>query len=150
MGTMSTSRADRVESKPPSRDETHWIKIAGLQADARSIGRELKRRREGNHWTLQKVSDLTSRFHPKKSKISPAQISRIESGAVLAGLMELKLLCLVFECDLPELLRPSPPPWFVIRKSKSDQWLDDVLHDRRSFKRQSKRHHRLIETGTYK
>jgi len=66
--------------------------------------------------SLTALSQETKRSDPTGNGISPAQISRIENGAV-PDLAEVFILCRAMKKSVTELLgeRPNLEPWFVVR-----------------------------------
>jgi transcriptional regulator with XRE-family HTH domain len=135
-----------------STGKTQWQTIPTLQEITLAIGGELKKFREAKGLTLDKLSELTGEKNPARRRMTGGQISRIENGLIAPDLPELVLLCLALEQDLRELLQPAPKPWFVVRKTKSEEWLREILDipPKRKIKRETRRHEKLIENEVYR
>lgn len=127
-----------------------WQSIPGVQDRTLAVGRQLKSFRDQAGYTLEKLSELTGKRNPARRRMTAAQISRIENGQIAPDLPELELLCLALERDLRELFQPATKPWFVVRRGKSEEWLQEVLDGRRVIERQTGRHAKLIKDGVYR
>jgi transcriptional regulator with XRE-family HTH domain len=130
--------------------KAQWKSIPGLLQGTVALGQQLKRFREAKSLTLEKLSEFTKQRNPANRAVTAAQISRIENGLIAPDLPELQLLCLALECDLRDLFQPAPKPWFVVRKTKAEEWLQDILSGKRVVKRETGRHQKLIESEVYR
>jgi transcriptional regulator with XRE-family HTH domain len=150
--TQSTAPASISTKGRKAARKTQWKKIPGVRERALAVGRQLRSFRESSKRTLEKLSELTGKKNPSGRRITAAQISRIENGLVAAALPELELLCLALERDFQELFQPASIPWFVIRKNRSEEWLQEILSEppKRIIKRQTERHSELIKSGVYR
>ncbi|MFA4954519.1 MAG: cupin domain-containing protein [Patescibacteria group bacterium] len=97
---------------------------------------------------LRKLFALTVERDPEKKGVQPAQISRIERGA-LCDVRELYLLALALNIRVETLLSDDVTPWFLVRRSASEPVLAEVSADEKSIESLDGAHKKMIESRVY-
>ena len=119
-----------------------------MQKEPWNIGARIASARRSAGKTLRQTAEITAAYDPEGKGVLPAQISRIENGAV-CDLRELCLLAQAFNVQTESLLAPKTP-WFVIRRAASEQLLAEVTAGSKIVERHDGAHQEMITSRVYR
>jgi transcriptional regulator with XRE-family HTH domain len=112
------------------------------------VGEAIRSARAKKGLTLRELSDDSKLVDPEGRGILPAQISRIENGAI-PDLREVVLVCEVLGITSSDLLNNNVMPWFILRRERTEELLHEIECKKLKSERLHERHKHMMDKNIY-